>query len=364
MTSLIYLIAILLVGGSAVFAFLNSQKHEALTKKTYDLRVKGDDLKKQIKQNSGGNLMLADIKDAQDNPKGNEDQQLEGASRLVAERVLTGQYQADNLTPMKDRDEGSKEDPYTRNIDGVNYTFVPLHKALEAAEENEEQLAFIRRDAEDKLTANGKAKAAKNVLGNLEVYVGTTLVSQIGQLDGDIVNAESEKEGIEGELNVFVAAEKKIKELFSTEGISTIAEGKEQLVKLEGERKNLIDTEDTLNKEMETLGTKRDRGNDKLASHSEYFAKRKIAIGANEKFFSLAAVDFEWGFAVIKSSEKDKFFINQRLTILRGKSYVGEVVVSAVEPGRVLANIDYDSVKKGQHFHTGDRVILTKSLDQ
>ncbi len=364
MTSLLYLIAILVVGASAVFAFLNSQKHESLTKETFENRAKNDDLEKQIESRSGGKLKLADLKDANDKPKGaTESEKIESAVRLVTERTLVGFYQADNVSPNEDRDEANQEEPYAKKVGGKKLIFAPYNK-LVASGGAEEQLAFIQQKPEDEISAKAKAKAAKNVISRLEGFLSSEMANKISQLGGDVSTAMTMKGKLEEDIVGYEKAENKIKELFAAEGITTIEQSEKKLVELGKKREELNTAINALSAEKETLVTKREDNTAKLSSHSEYFSKRQESLKANGKYYSLAAVDQDWGFGVIKSSENDKFFINQRLMVLSGGRYVGELVVSAVEPGRVIANIDYKSLKEGRHFHTGDKVILSNPVSQ
>jgi len=367
MTSVFYIIAILLIGAGAVVSFMNFDKHKKLTKETFETRGTNDQLLEDIRLHSGKYLKAEEIADQGDRVGDKP----EKAVQLITQRTLTGQTDALNFIPAVDRipvegEEAPDTSPYQKEVDGVPLMFKPYNQALAAnAEEPDQgQIAFIQSLPITEPEAKGKRAGAKAVLSTLQSYVDETVAGEITRLNGNITSSTSTKDSLTSDIKEYVDAEKKIEEMFKSEGIDTLQGGKDKLVSLEKTRKEKIDIEDTLTKEKSTLTEKRTKNTNKLSNHAEYFAKRKVSIDSNQKKFALSAVDFEWGFAVVKTDPDTKFFVNQRLTVIRGTHFLGEVVVSTVEPGRVMANIDYDSIQHGHRFRKGDKVILANPAEQ
>lgn len=366
MSSIIYLLGIIIILASAVFSVMNADKHKQLTKQTYDYRVKNDALQNEIAQKEGRYLKLDDFIDEGDTPLGkNDDSRLSNSIALIRQRSIVGQVDplkfafADGETPNR---------LYVREVDGQKLSFSPFNQITATPESTtkfEQEITFVKNPATDIVTSKAIVTGSEEVAGRLGAYIDNTLNGQIKDLNRDIGLVTSSKGDLEEQINVYVEAEKRISTLFAAEGISTLQGGKDKLEELEGKRKSLLDEQDVLEKEGAVLAEKSELNTEVLGSQSDYFGKRKLNIGANSKFFKLAAVDFDWGFVIINAGDAaSRFYINQDLLILRGNSYIGTVKVSSVEPDRVMANIEYDSVVSGMVFRKGDKVFLAESIDR
>lgn len=362
MKSLIYIIGILLVLVASVFSVLNACKHKELTKQTFDLRKHNDSLDKEIKSKEGLNLDIASFKDADDNPLGKNDQEkLVNSIALIRQRAISG-----SKVPLSFSGK-SVNSKYQRTADGKTYNFLPFNKMAETPEASakfENELTFINSEATDIVSGEALVIGADEFNQRLELYLDKTLGGQIKELNKNIENNEAEIASLEGQVKKFAEAEKKITEMFSSEGITDIQGGKNKLKQLEAKRKDLLDEQDVLEQELESINEKRDNNLVKLKSQEDYITKRKLTISGNDKSYKISASNFEWGFVIVHAHESERFYVNQDLYILRKGSYIGTVKVTSIEPGRVMANIIYDTVSPGVTFRKGDSVISAEPSDR
>lgn len=362
MKSLIYIIGILVVLAAAVFTVLNADKHKELTKQTFDLRKHNDSLDDEIKGKEGLKLAIDDYKDAGDNPLGKNDQEkLVNSISLIRQRAISGSKEPLAFSAA------SLNSKYQRNVEGKKFEFVAFNKMAATPESSakfEKELDFINSEATDIVSGEALVTGSDEFGQRLGLYIDKTLSGQLKDLTKDISSNKSEISDLEGEIKKYAEAEKKIETMFSSEGINGLQGGKDKLKELEAKRKELLDKQDVLEKEKEALTEKKDNNLVRLKGQAEYIAKRKVSIGGNAKTYKIAASDFEWGFVIVHAHEVANFYINQDLYLLRKGSYIGTVKVTSVEPGRVMANIIYDTVASGVVFRKGDTVIPAKSADR
>ena len=373
MNAFIYVIAILILGASAVFSYLTSAKHQQYTQDTYDNRKANDALEKRIRFLRGlrHDANLDQIKEEGDLV----DKPVE-AFGLIYAREIAGRTDPTNMN----RDEDREDQPYSKNVEfdymkdretksfAGNIAFVQYNRAFKKQEEGDENATnnvnFVKIEAVDVIQGEAKKNSVDDIASKIDVRI-SSLKTQISNTQIDVDGRKRDVKGLEDEIKKFVEAEKEIQKEFASEGVTDLAGGKELLETLEARQKARISEKGVLSTEQEALKGKRDVNNTTLASQAEYRRKRKVSLGANSKTFPLAAVDFNWGFVVIKTDDTTKFFINQKLMVLRNNSrHVGDVIISSIEPGRVMANVDYTSVAKGDTFKRGDVAILADPADQ
>lgn len=362
MKSFIYIFGILLVLVAAVFSVLNTGKHKELTKQTFDLRTHNDSLDNEIESKEGQRLDIANFVDGDEVPLGKNDQEkLVNSISLTRQRAISG-----NKDPLAFSAE-SVDSKYKRTVDGKNLRFIPVNKMSvtpESSAKYENELVFINSKALDIVSGQALVTGSDEFNERLGLYLEKTLGGDLKKLTKQISDNEGKISGLEVELKTFAEAEKKIEAMFSSEGINGIDGGKAKLNQLEAKRKELIDTQDTLDREKESLTEVTETNLAKLKKQADYIAKRKTSIGGNAQTYTVSASDFEWGFVIVHAHEIERFYINQDLYILRNGSYIGTVKVTSVEPGRVMANIIYDTVSPGVTFRKGDKVISAEASDR
>ncbi len=342
-----------------MFSFLNSAKHQELTQETYNFRDKNDKLQIQIDYRSGKNIKLEDVLE-----KGDKAPNEEIALKLTKQRMIAGWKNATDMLPEAERTDA----PYEKDIDENLLKFKPYNIANKEVGDSDDgkatpQVAAVQIKAED--TVNGKANvAAAKAISDAAVARTSSLKSRIRELNGEINVKTTSRDNLGDEIKKYVEAEAKITKMFVAEGITDLEGGKNKLAELEGQRKSRISDQKKLQQEKVILEDKQKVNNEKIASQEEYKVKRKVSLGTNSKTYRLSAVDFDWGFAVVKTDETTKFFINQKLMIVRGGKHIGDVIISSIEPGRVMANIDYKSVAKRMTLRAGDTAILSEPVDR
>ena len=361
MNSIIYILSILILAGSAAFSFLNSKKHQEYTQETYEERVKNDKLEKDIAFCRGTKYKLSNIEGSIGTAKTVND-----AFAYQYGAMLKGNTDPSDLSRDADR---SDEAFVLKDINFLQY-----NRYQDETQGNDKKAVDeIEAPAEDIVVGKAKVEAVKRLNDGVSAKIGS-LGTIIAELQGNIRNEINRKEGLEDEIEESVKLEKQILEEFQDEGITAdggagqvFVQATEVRAKLETTQRERIDEsnklESTFNDRVKTCET----NDETILNQKAYLEKRKNSIGANAKTYSIAAVDFDWGFLVIRPDEHTKFFIDQRLMIVRGNTYVGEVIVTGLEGEegnkRVIANVDYKTVAKGNTIRLGDVAILAEPVD-
>jgi len=89
-------------------------------------------------------------------------------------------------------------------------------------------------------------------------------------------------------------------------------------------------------------------------------AKRYERIKGNSAHARVTAVNHDWGFVTLEVPSNMPLTPVSQLMIKRGKSYIGNLSINAIEGRRVVADIDYRSMRSGMVVQPGDQVILIK----
>ncbi|MDB9741717.1 hypothetical protein OAB00_02565 [Akkermansiaceae bacterium] len=362
MKNIIYIIGIIVVIAATVISFLNGEKHIKATQETYELAGVNDKLEDDIDAREGDNLPKPEayLNEGENVIGSNPGEKLRNSIGLLRQRTLVAN--SDPLTFSAD----TVNSTYEREVDGKKLKFLPLNKmtSSEDATQFEQQVEFINTEATDQITGEAISFSASELDERLGLYLEKTLATDIADINGNITDNKNQVAELDDEIKEYVDAEKKISSMFVVEGINDLQGGKDKLVELEDKRRSLLDEQDVLGKEQESLTEKRNINTEKLATQTSYFDKRKVTIGGNSKKFKIAASDFDWGFVIVETDNVGGFFINQDLYVLRGGHYVGTVKVTGVEPGRIMANILYDTVGQGIAFRKGDTVIPAQPIDR
>ncbi len=125
----------------------------------------------------------------------------------------------------------------------------------------------------------------------------------------------------------------------------------------------------TANRDFEEKQELANAAEKKLASNEEEIVvlrdrvqKRKQRIAGNKAEGRITAADHNWGFAVINVPDNMPIENTTKLIVKRGADFIGKVSVNAIEGKRVIADIDYGSMKPGMVVQAGDAVILAKPV--
>lgn len=192
------------------------------------------------------------------------------------------------------------------------------------------------------------------------------LKADIGVLKSDNVNLEKQDSSIGRELTSLQTEKDEVDNVIATleqqfeNDNVPLAQAPEFFNKLIEEKKQLTNESNNLAVEVEAVGKDVAKNKETLADFDARRKERLAKLKANSVSSPITHVDNSWGFVVIKPSANSALDQNSKLIVLRGDDHVGRLKVTAVESGRILADIDYDSLVGGRRIRPGDRVILAK----
>ncbi|MEZ5303419.1 MAG: hypothetical protein R3F11_22675 [Verrucomicrobiales bacterium] len=204
---------------------------------------------------------------------------------------------------------------------------------IDAKEAAEKERTQFNNDADGKETEVSNAKAANDELGAEKTTVESNINSkkqQLAEWDDKLADVGNAKE---------------LKEQFQTE-----------TDKLNGLNERIA------NKTQVLAIT-----NDKIAATNGVIAdfrqtQRFRNAGQMDSGFrgNLRSVYGPWGFVVLSSGDRSGVVVNAKLDVMRGGSKVGEIIVTAVEPGSAVADIVRGSVAEGDQLRPGDSVRVAE----
>lgn len=153
----------------------------------------------------------------------------------------------------------------------------------------------------------------------------------------------------------------KVKAMFSeSEGDVSIEEIPALVQKLEDDVKEI-------NKKLEEMQTLVEAANSRVVSDDELIkdletrlSKRAANIRGNASRGRITAVNHDWGFVTVEVPGSMKIAPSTKLMVMRGGSYIGNLKINSIEGRRVVADIDYRSMKSGMVVQSGDFVIRVK----
>lgn len=201
--------------------------------------------------------------------------------------------------------------------------------------------------------------------------------SELVELRADLETQELELSSLEANVKQLTAKSKtqeaalveaegiiaKFEEAFKGENIpvSGIADYVSQLK--EDEQGLEAELEETVTV-AEVAQTKLDSGENVLADFRKREVERARNLSQNSISSLITAVNADWGFVVIKPHPGAVITSDSQLIVVRGGKSLGRLSINAVEPNRVIADINYDSLAAGARVRAGDRVILAQTLSR
>lgn len=199
------------------------------------------------------------------------------------------------------------------------------------------------------------------------------LKSQADVLTADIDDLELKKGNIESKITTLKKKSESLTQQLveSEEIIEKFAKAfEDEGVPVEGiadYTNQLKEESEALSAELEELLVAKEEVEAKLADGEKVLsdyqkrdADRSKSLNENSVSSLITAVNPDWGFVVIKPHANAKLTEETQLIVVRGGQSLARVNVSAVEPNRVIADIDADSLAAGVRVRSGDRVILAQ----
>lgn len=245
-----------------------------------------------------------------------------------------------------------------------SYMQIGKHQELvDATNEKQDSLVVVQNgidttqveyDEEKELRQQaGDALSKTNAELELKESDKTNIERTHAQLDRQIADQKVKLEEVD-ELIV------KVQEAFEGQDVP-LEEIPSYVEKLENERKDLSKKQEEVAVALEELNQKLEGTNSDLAELNKREQSRIKSLQQNSISSLITAVNSNWGFVVIKPHPNAEITEDSQLIVVRGTQHLGRINISAVEPNRVIADIDYDSLVAGSRVRAGDRVILAKA---
>lgn len=102
--------------------------------------------------------------------------------------------------------------------------------------------------------------------------------------------------------------------------------------------------------------------NAQLKNLGERLAKRATRIKGNSAEGQITAINHDWGFAIVKVPGSMPVDDASKLMIKRGTAFIGNLKINAIEGTRIVADVDYKSMRPGMVAQPGDAVVLAKPV--
>jgi len=229
---------------------------------------------------------------------------------------------------------------------------------IELDQQNKTRSAYIiktKKEAKDMETERDQVKTslaeADAELGNMEANIKLTkrtssiLSDEIAELDSQL------KKNQDLIANIKAAFE----ELGGDIELNQVKSLKEEL---EGDVKKANRAFEDQQILAESLSESVAANEQKITDLNDRIQKRKKRIAGNKAEGRITATDHNWGFAVIDVPDNMPVDNTSKLIVKRGATLIGKLSINAIEGKRVIADIDYPSMKAGMVVQPGDAVIL------
>lgn len=181
---------------------------------------------------------------------------------------------------------------------------------------------------------------------------GSQLTSQVAQLEKSVETKKAELQALRDSLAEVEAA-------FAAQSVP-ITGIPDYLKQLEEEKEALIAESEELAAVVEATVAKLDTSNGLLNDYKKREVERSRNLSQNGISSLITAVNSDWGFVVIQPHPGAVITADSNLIVVRGGQHLGRLKISAIEPNRVIADVDYDSLVAGASVRAGDRVVLAK----
>ncbi len=246
----------------------------------------------------------------------------------------------------------------------ANSNIEPHQKQLDDTTAVERQNAQKRSDIKTlvgKISVQKKDKEAQQDNKNVQEGEITLTNSKIRNLAKQSQDIDKSLDGLKedkAEIDRLIAEVKKAAGGVGV-GIEKIPEYFEEI---QEEKKQLNKKQNSLLTEVERFTNDVRGKKNEVAALKSAEAKRRQNLKANGVTSLITSVDNDWGFVIVKPHSDALIKQDSQLIVIRGDRHVGRLSINAIESGRVLANINYESLVSGMRIRPGDRVILSKVI--
>jgi len=230
----------------------------------------------------------------------------------------------------------------TKEVDGQNvFLETEIRELDKNVKKDTESLAGLRKDLS---LTNANIDESESEVGLEE--------RSLKQIVADLKRVRQEIE----EKNKFVA---EVEDAFAAEGVKFDEVG-QYLEDLQAEQKELTTSYSELEANIETSEEKLVKNNGRIGDFEEKKAKRLQRMRSNAAEASVAAVNHDWGFVVVDLGNDFLVTTESELLVKRGSNMIGRLKLNAIEPGRIICDIDYASMVPGVAVQVGDKIFHGK----
>jgi len=234
----------------------------------------------------------------------------------------------------------------------------PHQDQLDRTTQLESDNTVLRADIKD-LVGNIKTQVEEK---NAETQRKNEFKGEIRLAEQKIDNLAKQSSGLNGELDGLKEEKAEIDRLVAKVEAEAgqvgipIEKIPEFFEDIKDKRKQLNASHISLVQEVERFTDDVATKKGEVATLTEAEEKRRDNLKANGVSSLITAVNNEWGFVTVKPHSDALFDQDSKLIVVRGTNHVGRLRVNAVEGGRVLADIDYDSLVQGLRIRAGDKL--------
>lgn len=230
----------------------------------------------------------------------------------------------------------------TKELDGANIFLENQIRDLDTEIKNDtDTLATLRKD----LSLTNATIDETNSEITLEQR-------SLKQIEADLARVRQEIE----EKNQFIA---KVEKEFASEGVK-FDEVAQYLEDLQSNKKSLTATYGELEANIEISEEKLAKNNGRIDDFKDKKAKRLKRMLSNAAEASVAAVNHDWGFVVVDLGNDFIVTAESELLVKRGSRMIGKLKLNAIEPARMICDIDYASMVPGVAIQVGDKIFHGK----
>jgi predicted nucleic acid-binding Zn-ribbon protein len=172
---------------------------------------------------------------------------------------------------------------------------------------------------------------------------------------------DEQKEKIDGFANVKVNIQKQFADVLGGRKVE-LNEIPALVKKLEDDLKSNNRKLEELQSLTEAAGKRVAGNNAQIDDLQTRMTKRAERIRANSLQGTITAVNHDWGFAVVSVPKKMPIDDASQLIVKRGNTFIGRLKINAIEAGRIMTDVDYQSMTPGMVVQPGDAVVLAKPV--
>jgi len=225
---------------------------------------------------------------------------------------------------------------------------------------NENRKASIKSARKEEKEMKRRIKLAKSMLSDANAGVDNAK-SKLNLTKEEVSQWKGKIAAVQNKLAESDKYIKKVKSVFSSlEGDIALTEITVLVQKLEDDLKEINKKREEVQALTATANTRVVANDEQIKDLDTRISKRAANIRGNASRGRITAVNHDWGFVTVEVPGNMKISTSSKLMVMRGGSYIGNLKINSIEGRRVVADVDYRSMKSGMVVQPGDHVIRVK----